>query len=143
MPLDHSGATAGTLPLQYAVLAATGPRAGTLVLLTGGPGEQAVGYGDELRRELAPLRAAHDLVLVDQRGTGGSGATRCDPLEFSGDCADKLGAKRPFLTTVERPATSKTCASRSGPTGSRCSACPTGPRWPRSTCAASRTGRPP
>ena len=73
MPLDHSGATAGTLPLAYAVLPATGPRAGTIVFLTGGPGEPAVRYTTEVGQELAAVRPTHDIVLVDQRGTGDSG----------------------------------------------------------------------
>ena len=39
VPLDHTGATAGTLPLTYAKVPATGTRTGTIVLLAGGPGQ--------------------------------------------------------------------------------------------------------
>ena len=39
-------------------------------------------FTDEFGRELAPLRATHDIVLVDQRGTGGSGAVGCRSLEL-------------------------------------------------------------
>ena len=101
VPLDHTGATPGTLPLAYALLPATGPRAGTIVFLTGGPGEPAVVFTDDVRRELAPLRRMYDIVLVDQRGTGDSGEVECELFGFAGDCAKKLGAKRPFLTTAE------------------------------------------
>ena len=101
VPLDHTGATPGTLPLAYALLPATGPRTGTIVILTGGPGEPAVVFTEDIGRELAPLRHTYDIVLVDQRGTGGSGEVECDLLEFAGDCAKKLGAKRRFLTTAE------------------------------------------
>ena len=83
VPLDHSGATAGTLPLAYAVLPATGPRAGTIVFLTGGPGEPAVRYTPEVGQELAAVRPTHDIVLVDQRGTGDSGDTRCGVVRVS------------------------------------------------------------
>ena len=78
VPLDHTGATPGTLPIGYAVLPATGPKTGTIFFLSGGPGESAVVYTGLVRRELAPLRASHDIVMVDQRGTGRSGAVDCE-----------------------------------------------------------------
>ena len=101
VPLDHSGATPGTLPLGYAILPATGPTTGTIFFLSGGPGESAVVYTGMIRKELAPLRASHDIVMVDQRGTGRSGAVNCNSQRSVQRCAKKLGAKRPFLTTVE------------------------------------------
>jgi hypothetical protein len=42
VPLDHSGQTPGTLPLAYAKVPATGTRTGTIVLLSGGPGQAAL-----------------------------------------------------------------------------------------------------
>jgi pimeloyl-ACP methyl ester carboxylesterase len=39
--------------------------------------------------------------MVDQRGTGRSGATDCEASRSSQACARKLGSKRAFLTTVE------------------------------------------
>jgi pimeloyl-ACP methyl ester carboxylesterase len=101
VPLDHSGATPGTLPIGYAILPATGPKTGTIFFLSGGPGESAVIYTGLVRRELAPLRAGHDVVMVDQRGTGRSGATSCDSSRSVQACAKKLGTKRAFLTTME------------------------------------------
>ena len=41
VPLDHAGVTAGTLPLAYARVPATGTRTGTIVFLSGGPGQAA------------------------------------------------------------------------------------------------------
>jgi pimeloyl-ACP methyl ester carboxylesterase len=101
VPLDHSGATPGTLPIAYAILPATGARTGTIFFLAGGPGEPAVIYTGLVRRELAPLRATHDIVMVDQRGTGRSGAVDCESSGSAQACARKLGAKRAFLTTAE------------------------------------------
>ncbi|WP_037498001.1 alpha/beta fold hydrolase [Solirubrobacter soli] len=101
VPLDHTGATPGTLPIGYAVLPATGPKTGTIFFLSGGPGESAVVYTGLVRRELAPLRTNNDVVMVDQRGTGRSGAVDCNNSRSVQACAKKLGAKRPFLTTVE------------------------------------------
>ena len=42
VPLDHRGATPGTLPLAYAKVPATGTRTGTIVFLSGGPGQAAI-----------------------------------------------------------------------------------------------------
>ena len=42
------------MPLAYGILPASGPRTGTIVFLTGGPGEPAVRYAPEVASELAP-----------------------------------------------------------------------------------------
>jgi pimeloyl-ACP methyl ester carboxylesterase len=103
VPLDHTGATAGTLSLAYAKVPATGMRTGTLVLLSGGPGQAAIDLTTPIARLLKPLRSSYDIVTVDQRGTGESGAVSCsltgsDPVTA---CAAKLGDKRPFFNTPE------------------------------------------
>ena len=103
VPLDHSGATAGTLSIAYAKVPATGTRTGTFVLLSGGPGQAALPLTTTFAQLLKPLRANYDIVTVDQRGTGGSGAINC-PLETYADvarCATTLGPARPFLNTPE------------------------------------------
>src|SRR4051794_17742240 len=103
VPLDHSGRTAGSLSLAYAKLPATGTRAGTLVFLTGGPGQAAIPLTNNFASLIKPLRSAYDIVAVDQRGTGQSGAVDCT-FESSADvadCANKLGVKRAFFSTPE------------------------------------------
>jgi pimeloyl-ACP methyl ester carboxylesterase len=103
VPLDHTGGTPGTLPLAWARMPATGTRTGTLVLLAGGPGQAAIPLTKDVSELLDPLRSRYDLVFVDQRGTGRSGATSCT-LDRAADvptCATKLGAKRAFLNTTE------------------------------------------
>jgi pimeloyl-ACP methyl ester carboxylesterase len=104
VPLDHSGATPGALPLAYAVMPATGTSIGTIVFLSGGPGQSAIPLTRDLTGLLDPLHLDHDIVFVDQRGTGDSGATKCkaiDTPEEVAACAAKLGDKRPFLNTTE------------------------------------------
>src|SRR5262249_14515868 len=49
-----------------------------LVPLLGGPGEEAIGEAAYFADLFAPLRRDHDILLVDQRGTGRSGALHCD-----------------------------------------------------------------
>lgn len=72
--LDHSGATPGTQSLAYALVPATGPRTGTIVFLAGGPGQAALPLTADVVELLKPVRASHDIVMVDQRGTGDSDA---------------------------------------------------------------------
>ena len=100
VPLDHAGATAGTLPLAYARVPATGTRTGTIVFLSGGPGQAALPLTDDIAAILRPLRATHDLVTVDQRGTGESGAVDCFTATID-ECATRLGDRRAFFNTAE------------------------------------------
>src|SRR4051794_15784379 len=65
VPLDHSGATPGTLDVAYAKLPATGARAGTLVFLAGGPGQAGVPLTNAFASLLKPLRSRYDIVAVD------------------------------------------------------------------------------
>jgi pimeloyl-ACP methyl ester carboxylesterase len=103
VPLDHSGAAPGTLSLAYAKVPATGTRTGTLVFLAGGPGQSAIPLTRDVATVLKPLRSSFDIVALDQRGTGDSGAVACD-VGSVGDvapCAAKLGDKRAFWSTPE------------------------------------------
>ena len=61
------------------MIPATGKaQADPLVPLMGGPGEEAISEAAYFAGLFAPLRRDHDILLVDQRGTGRSGALRCD-----------------------------------------------------------------
>ncbi len=99
VPLDHTGAVPGTQTLSYAVLPATGPRVGTIAFLAGGPGQSAIPLVADVADVLKGVRGSYDLLFLDQRGTGDSGAVGCD---FNVDqCAGALGDRRTFMTTVE------------------------------------------
>jgi pimeloyl-ACP methyl ester carboxylesterase len=69
------------IPLKVLVLPATaagGKRAtDPVIYFAGGPGEASIPEGLFLAQELAPLRQKHDFLLVDFRGTGGSGGLVC------------------------------------------------------------------
>jgi pimeloyl-ACP methyl ester carboxylesterase len=103
VPLDHSGATPGTLSIAYAKVPATGTRTGTIVFLSGGPGQAAVPLTKDIADVLGPLASGYDLVTVDQRGTGESGAVDCDVESVSdvSGCAAKVGDRRAFWSTPE------------------------------------------
>src|SRR6478735_708320 len=103
VPLDHTGVTPGTLDLAYAKLPATGTRAGTLVLLSGGPGQAALPILNDFAELIEPLRSTYDIVAIDQRGTGGSDRVDCK-IEDADDvaaCATTLGARRAHWSTPE------------------------------------------
>lgn len=53
-------------------------KADPLVPLMGGPGEDAISAAGYYAGQFAKLREDRDLLLVDQRGTGKSGALHCD-----------------------------------------------------------------
>lgn len=54
-----------------------------IVVLMGGPGEAAISAASVYAKQFASLLDERDLLLVDQRGTGRSGALRCDLAEGS------------------------------------------------------------
>jgi pimeloyl-ACP methyl ester carboxylesterase len=78
-----------------------GKATGTLVATEGGPGYPATESRDEYLELFRPLRSTRDVVLMDNRGTGRSGAVDCRPLQTDpalteaniGRCGRSLGAK--------------------------------------------------
>ncbi|WP_272472832.1 alpha/beta fold hydrolase [Baekduia alba] len=112
VPLDRSGRVPGTVRLAVAVEAPRKGASGFLLALSGGPGQPSVAFADSFRSSLAPALAHRRLVLLDQRGTGQSGALTCAPLQALGtldvvntrvvaSCANALGPKRQFFSTTD------------------------------------------
>ena len=109
VPLDHSGAVAGTVGLNVRRLpaVATGaPTTQAVVALAGGPGQAAVPLTGSFAEALAPLLTDRDLIVFDQRGTGASGPLECTGL-LDGPvarCAEHLGPARGSYRTVDSAA---------------------------------------
>lgn len=110
VPLDRSGAVAGTVRLHVERLASEAPTEPPLFFLSGGPGQSSDDAMDPLSSLLAPALRHRDLVLFDQRGTGLSGALDCPALERADPdrpggapaaCAAALGARRSLYTTAD------------------------------------------
>jgi pimeloyl-ACP methyl ester carboxylesterase len=82
VPEDRAKPRGATIPLRVVVLPATGAdrAADALVYFAGGPGASSVEEGADFVQEVSALRRRHDVVLVDMRGTGGSGALTCAEL---------------------------------------------------------------
>ncbi|MEU8530220.1 alpha/beta hydrolase [Streptomyces sp. NPDC048629] len=114
VPLDRTGKQPGTLTLRTAVYGPADAPRGTLLFLTGGPGQPGVPYVARMRERLPEALAEYRLVMIDQRGTG-TGAIDCPDLQkqVGGSdtvaptpdavraCAGLLGEKRNFYTTAD------------------------------------------
>ncbi|WP_433251690.1 alpha/beta hydrolase [Actinomadura nitritigenes] len=92
VPLDHTGRTPGTLDLQ--VGAADGPAKpkGTLLFLTGGPGQEGVALLRRIAGRMPEVFAQYRLVMLDQRGTGPLGAIDCPKMQAQVSGSDSAPA---------------------------------------------------
>jgi len=115
VPLDHSGRVPGTLKLAIAAQTRYPKRAGVLIALSGGPGQSSVDVAGSFAQSLAPMLRHYRLVVLDQRGTGLSGALRCPKVQALGaldpftpqeilDCELQIGARRSFYSTQDTAA---------------------------------------
>jgi pimeloyl-ACP methyl ester carboxylesterase len=109
-PLDPTGQLPGRISIhfEYYPHTAAGKSAGTLVATEGGPGYPAtLSRGDYLDL-FKPLRMHRDVVLMDNRGTGRSGAVDCRELqtaekwtvELNAACGRSLGNRAPLYSTA-------------------------------------------
>ena len=109
VPLDWSGAVAGTVPLSVQELPAKGTPRGMMMLLAGGPGQASAIAFDlpTLGRTWQSIFPGYTLVTFDPRGTGNSGFLGCslggDPVVSPAQvvaCGQALGPARVFYTTA-------------------------------------------
>jgi len=91
---EDRDATGGRrIDLKLALIKSDAERADSdiVVFLAGGPGQSAVETYPQIAAALAPLRKHHDILLLDQRGTGESNPLTCkDTL----DAAQKPSADK-------------------------------------------------
>ena len=109
-PLDPHGAVSGTIPVYFEFYPhrGPGPTAGTLVGAEGGPGYPSTDSRDSYLALFAPLRSRYDVLIMDYRGTGRSGAVDCKELQNApaltegniGACGRALGAAAPLYSTA-------------------------------------------
>ena len=110
VPLDWGNPGGASLPIAYELFAhrrSAEPAAGTLVPLAGGPGGSNTAFPSDWQRIYGPLLEGFDLLLVDNRGTGGSGAIDCPALQHQGmtaeavaACAAQVGPQRDFYRSA-------------------------------------------
>jgi pimeloyl-ACP methyl ester carboxylesterase len=112
VPLDHSGRVPGRLSLRVAMVGREDTPRGTLVFLTGGPGQPGTPFIRRIRQRVGSALRGYRVVMFDQRGTG-RGALRCPALQRAAGssdlavapasavdaCARTLGSRRAFYAT--------------------------------------------
>ncbi len=109
VPLDHANPAAAKVHLRFAVQRGSKP---LLIALSGGPGQPGVAYASSFAYSLGPTRSKYRLAVLDQRGTGKSGALYCPKLQRLGslsefrpealaECAERIGPRRAFYSTVD------------------------------------------
>ncbi|MFD0689416.1 alpha/beta fold hydrolase [Actinomadura fibrosa] len=116
VPLDHRNPAKGTLKLQVATGDNAGAPKGVLLFLTGGPGQPGVPFISRIAGQRLPeLAKNYRFVMIDQRGTGESGAIDCPKLQAQvgstdiepptpdavAECAGVLGDRRHYFTTEQ------------------------------------------
>ncbi len=105
VPLDRTGAVAGTVALHVERLRRASPPSRVLIALAGGPGQSATSVASIFADVFADIRDDYQLVVFDQRGTGLSGALDCprrgSPRHQARRCAAALGDARSFYTTAD------------------------------------------
>lgn len=109
-PLDPSGAIGGSIPVYFEYYPHSGPdgNAGTLVPAEGGPGFPSTESREAYLTLYAPLRATHDVLIMDYRGTGRSQAVDCQVLQNAarlseaaiGACGEQLGRRGPLYSSA-------------------------------------------
>ncbi len=111
VPLDRTGTVPGTIRVRFA--AQNRLRGGkVLVALTGGPGQSGIPFGPGFAEDLRPVLRNHRLVVVDQRGTGGSHVLNCPEVQSLSaleeilpedvlGCASRLGQLRDSFATID------------------------------------------
>lgn len=79
VPENRADPHSRRITLKLALLRSSAQVASTdmLVFLAGGPGQAATDSAGAIAAVLQPLRAHRDVLLLDQRGTGGSNALNC------------------------------------------------------------------
>jgi pimeloyl-ACP methyl ester carboxylesterase len=109
-PLDPTGAIAGRISIyfEYYPHTGSGKAIGTLVATEGGPGYPATLSRDGYLTLFKPLRQNRDVLMMDNRGTGHSGAVDCHELqtasrwtiELTAACGVSLGEGASLYSTA-------------------------------------------
>jgi pimeloyl-ACP methyl ester carboxylesterase len=111
VPLSPAGAAPGTLKLAIRRRRApVGEARSAVIALAGGPGQAAIPFAETFAEVLGPIVSTRDLIVFDQRGTGLSGALKCDafssqsngpPVQVVKRCAQQIGPGHGSYTTTE------------------------------------------
>lgn len=113
VPENRADLKSRKIDLRLAIVksASAVPEKDLVVYLAGGPGQSAIQTYPEMAPVFAPLLKHHDLLLLDQRGTGGSHPLTCPAVEKQ---MEKLADTAP--TPAQRAELVGQCATEVGKT---------------------------
>ncbi len=110
VPLDRSDPLAGLIPIHFELYPHTdpGPAKSAIIVNFGGPGASTTAMRSIPPFWFGPAYADHDVLLIDDRGTGSSGALDCPAyqhdtgrlLKIVAACAAQLGASATDYSTA-------------------------------------------
>ena len=107
-PENPADATGRQIHLRLALIrgSAAQPAADLVVFITGGPGESAIDDWPAVAPALKSVLEHRDVVLLDQRGTGGSHPLACPKAAHAAELASKQRAtsQTPRQTPAQRQA---------------------------------------
>ncbi|WHZ19928.1 MAG: alpha/beta fold hydrolase [Rhodanobacteraceae bacterium] len=83
VPENRADPKSRTIDLKVAIVKSDSavPEKDMVAYLAGGPGQSATETFPQLAAAFAPLQKHHDILVLDQRGTGGSHALSCPEVE--------------------------------------------------------------
>ena len=109
-PFDPGDPAMGSIRIHFEFYqhSVAGKSSGTLVATEGGPGYPATGSRGDYLALFKPLMPDHDVLMMDNRGTGQSGAIDCHELqtgekwtvESVAACGASLGERAPLYSTA-------------------------------------------
>jgi pimeloyl-ACP methyl ester carboxylesterase len=104
VPEDWDAPAGRHIDLKVAVVAsdAAAPEPDMVTFLDGGPGGAATDDYPLVAAAFEPLRQHHRVLLIDQRGTGGSNALACPHLRKGTPGLDQTGSKDDEATALAR-----------------------------------------
>ena len=102
VPEDRSDPSGRQISLRVAVVPAAGdhPEPDAFFALAGGPGDAGTEFFGWLPGLFTDVHAAHDIVIVDQRGTGGSNALLLPPMPDTSGLSEADADARLIGTTI-------------------------------------------
>lgn len=111
-PLNRHGGPPGVITVGFEFYPHTDtahPRLGVILAQEGGPGYSTTGSRDGYVRLFTPLRDRRDILLIDKRGTGRSGAIDCPALQRAylpdradvAACAAQLGTSAWYYRSAD------------------------------------------
>src|SRR5262249_36959331 len=104
VPEDRSKPEGRKIDLRLAIVFSHSPKAQPdwVTLIAGGPAQPAIDAFPDDQMASEPLHRHHNILLVDQRGTGGSHPLRCAQPDWNSPSGDEPAQLRQFAESCRK-----------------------------------------